>query len=126
MLLDDVLLPVPPSSRAGKDEVAGPSDADTPSESTLPADRVTASAGSLGFTGFVPTGLCTAVFLLVIASGALVVRYAKLAGRDTAYSLHRNLQLGVSAFASSRFSTITPCSLSFHLLGSYNVLFPRN
>jgi hypothetical protein len=39
-------------------------------------------------------------FLLVIPTGALVVRYAKLTGSSAAFDLHRNLQFGVGAFAS--------------------------
>jgi hypothetical protein len=49
---------------------------------------------------FVHAGFCTAAFLLVIPSGALVVRYAKLTGSPAAFDLHRNLQFGVGAFAS--------------------------
>jgi len=48
--------------------------------------------------GFVHAGLCMAAFMLVIPSGALVVRYAKLTGSSAAFDLHRNLQLGVGAF----------------------------
>jgi hypothetical protein len=47
--------------------------------------------------GFVHAGLCMVAFLLVIPSGALVVRYAKLAGSEAALDLHRNLQFGVGA-----------------------------
>jgi hypothetical protein len=39
-------------------------------------------------------------FLIVIPSGALVVRYAKATGSSAAFSLHRNLQFGVGAFSS--------------------------
>jgi len=46
--------------------------------------------------GFVHAGLCMAAFLLVIPSGALVVRYAKLTGSSAAFDLHRNLQFGVA------------------------------
>ena len=49
---------------------------------------------------FAHAGLCMGAFLLVIPSGALVVRYAKLTGSPAAFDLHRNLQFGVGAFAS--------------------------
>jgi len=101
-LSDDAPVPVPPSSEVGEDEGTRPSDADTPSESTSPADGATARASSLGFAGFFHAGLCIAAFLLVIPSGALVVRYAKLTGSSTAFDLHRNLQFGVGAFVSGR------------------------
>ena len=53
-----------------------------------------------GLAGFVHAGLCMAAFLLVIPSGALVVRYAELTGSPAAFEMHRILQFGVGAFAS--------------------------
>jgi hypothetical protein len=103
VLSDDAAAPVPPSSEADKDESTRPSDGDTPSKSTTPADGITTGARSGGFASFVHAGLCMAGFLLVIPTGALVVRYAKLTGSPAAFNLHRNLQFGVGAFASGPF-----------------------
>ena len=66
---------------------------------------------------FVHAGFCMAAFLLVIPSGALVVRYAKLTGSPAAFDLHRNLQFGVGAFASGPLVpwTFPLISLSFFL-----------
>jgi hypothetical protein len=47
----------------------------------------------------VHAGLCVLAFLIVIPSGALVVRYAKATGSSAAFSLHRNLQFGVGAYS---------------------------
>lgn len=72
-----------------------------------PTDAASAigSGGGGGFANFVHAGLCILAFLIVIPSGALVVRYAKATGSSAAFSLHRNLQFGVGAsfvFGSSR------------------------
>ena len=58
------------------------------------------SGGGGGFASFVHAGLCILAFLIVIPSGALVVRYAKATGSSAAFSLHRYLQFGVGAFSS--------------------------
>jgi hypothetical protein len=93
---------VPPSSEEGEDEDAWPSDSDTSSEeSTLPADGATTVRRIGGLASFLHAGLCMGAFLVVIPSGALVVRYAKLTGNPAAFDLHRNLQFGVGAFMSS-------------------------
>jgi hypothetical protein len=89
---------VPPSSEADEDEDTRPSDSDTSSESTSPADGATTVTRIGRFASFLHAGLCTAAFLVVIPSGALVVRYAKLTGSSAAFDLHRNLQFGVGAF----------------------------
>jgi len=44
----------------------------------------------------VHAGLCIVAFLVVIPSGALVARYAKVTGSAAAFDLHRNLQFGVA------------------------------
>lgn len=56
------------------------------------------SSGVGGFANFVHAALCTVAFLLVIPSGALVMRFAKVTGSSAAINLHRNLQFGVGAF----------------------------
>ena len=61
-----------------------------------PTDAASAIGG--GFANFVHAGLCILAFLIVIPSGALVVRYAKATGSSAAYTLHRNLQFGVGVF----------------------------
>jgi hypothetical protein len=64
-----------------------------------PTDATSAIGGAGGgFANFVHAGLCILAFLIVIPSGALVVRYAKATGSTAAFSLHRNLQFGVGAF----------------------------
>ncbi|KAI9443683.1 hypothetical protein F5148DRAFT_1256255 [Russula earlei] len=52
-----------------------------------------APSGSGCIASFVHATLCTAAFLLVILSGALVAWYVKLAGSDAAFDLHRKLQV---------------------------------
>jgi hypothetical protein len=91
---------VPPSSKEDEDEDAWPSDSDTSSESTSPADGATTVTRIGHFASFLHAGLCMAAFLVVIPSGALVVQYAKLTGNSAAFDLHRNLQFGVGAFVS--------------------------
>ena len=71
----------PPPMR-GEDEV----DADV-GETTGPARR------GGGIAGFVHGTLCILAFLVMIPSGALVVRYAKATGSSAAINLHRYLQL---------------------------------
>ncbi|KAI0301051.1 hypothetical protein B0F90DRAFT_1817333 [Multifurca ochricompacta] len=63
------------------------------SDSTLPL--VAASRGR-NFATTLHAALCIAGFLLVIPSGALVVRYAKVTGNSKAFDLHRLLQFGVA------------------------------
>ena len=67
------------------------------SEDKVDADvgKTTGPVGGGGFAGFVHAGLCSLAFLLVIPSGALVVRYAKATGSTAAFDLHRYLQFGV-------------------------------
>ncbi|KAN0138267.1 hypothetical protein V8E53_003730 [Lactarius tabidus] len=52
--------------------------------------------GSGGSASFVHGALCTAGFLLVLPSGALVARYAKVTGSARAFQLHRLLQFGLA------------------------------
>jgi hypothetical protein len=86
-------VPVPvPSSEAGEHDDAV--DVSKPSD----AAAGESSGGVGGFASLVHAGLCTAAFLLVIPSGALVVQYARLANSEAAYDFHRNLQFGVGAF----------------------------
>ncbi|KAH8995244.1 hypothetical protein EDB86DRAFT_2923020 [Lactarius hatsudake] len=49
-----------------------------------------------GTASFVHGALCTAGFLLVLPSGALVARYARATGSPRAFLLHRLLQFGVA------------------------------
>ncbi|KAH9957987.1 hypothetical protein BJV74DRAFT_873365 [Russula compacta] len=78
-----VPVPVPvPSAEVGDDK--GDGKAEKP------------SSGVGGFANFVHAALCTVAFLLVIPSGALVVRFAKVTGSPAAFNLHRNLQFGVA------------------------------
>ena len=95
--------PVPspvPSAEAGdgagedEDKV----ESDVGNTTTGPTDAASAIGnGGGGLAGFVHAGLCVLAFLIVIPSGALVVRYAKATGSSAAFSLHRNLQFGVGA-----------------------------
>jgi len=81
---EDDPLPSPvPSAEAGGDEV----DADV--------GKTAGHAGG-GVAGVVHGGLCILAFLLVIPSGALVMRYAKATGSSAAFDLHRHLQFGVA------------------------------
>ena len=84
------------------------------SEDKVDADvgKTTGPVGGGGFAGFVHAGLCSLAFLLVIPSGALVVRYAKATGSAAAFDLHRYLQFGVGmcrVFASCRPLTTWLC-----------------
>lgn len=66
---------------------------------TRPTGAVSAvGSGGGEFANFVHAGLCILAFLVVIPSGAIVVRYAKATGSPAAFRLHRNLQFGVGAF----------------------------
>ncbi len=89
---EDTPLPSPvPSAGAGdgEDEV----------DSARPTDAASAIGNrGGGFASFIHAGLCILAFLIVIPSGALVVRYAKVTGSSTALDLHRNLQFGVGMF----------------------------
>jgi hypothetical protein len=128
---EDAPLPSPvPSAEAGdgggeedKDEV----DLDV-GNTTRPTDAASAiGGGGRGFSSFVHAGLCILAFLIVIPSGALVVRYAKATGSSAAFTLHQNLQFGVGAFPifgfvafanfpdlfSTLFSFITDCMSNF-------------
>jgi hypothetical protein len=94
---DAAPLPSPvPSAEAGDD--------DGEEEDKVDSDvgKTTRPTGgdSRGFANFVHAGLCIFAFLVVIPSGALVVRYAKATGSSAAFSLHRYLQFGVGAFSS--------------------------
>ena len=59
------------------------------------------SGGGGGTAGFVHGVLFTAGFLIVLPSGALVARYAKVTGSPRAFRLHRLLQSGLGSFTSS-------------------------
>lgn len=85
---------------------------------TRPTDAVSAIGGSGGgeFANFVHAGLCILAFLVVIPSGAIVVRYAKATGSSSAFSLHRNLQFGVGAFLCLWFVT----SANYYFLNLYS------
>jgi hypothetical protein len=54
--------------------------------------------GRGGSANFVHGALCTAGFLLVLPSGALVARYAKVTGSARAFQLHRLLQFGLGSY----------------------------
>jgi len=82
----------------GSGASSSPSDAASQSTGT-PAVGETGTAVAIqrvSFASFVHAVLCTAAFLLVIPSGALVVRYAKVTGSSAAFGLHRKLQFGVA------------------------------
>ena len=112
VLSDDGAAPIPPSE-GGEDEGAMPLNSDTLAESDSPKVGATTGVRNGGVASFVHAGLCVVAFLLVIPSGALVVRYAKLTGSSAALDLHRNLQFGVGTFASGSFGIVTPRSLCF-------------
>jgi len=61
----------------------------------------------------VHAGLSMAVFPLMILSGVLVVRYAKLTGSFAAFDPHHNMQSSVSAFASGPLYLDLPLILFF-------------
>lgn len=96
---DEAATPLPspvPSANAGDDS----SEEEEP-DKVVDSDvgKTTRPGGGGGggrFASFVHAGLCILAFLIVIPSGALVVRYAKATGSSAAFSLHRNLQFGVA------------------------------
>ena len=88
----------PDDNDAGENGDGDGDEANGSTPTTTPSDASESRLSS--FAGFVHAGLCMAAFLLVIPSGALVVRYAKLTGSSVAFDLHRILQFGVGAFAS--------------------------
>jgi hypothetical protein len=96
-----------PSVEAGDDSEEVDSDV---GKTTRPTDAASAiGGGGGGFVNFVHAGFCILAFLIVIPSGALVVRYAKATGSSAAFNLHRNLQFGVGALSS--FGSLRPLSL---------------
>jgi len=103
-------------------DAGGNGDGDEANGST-PSDAASDASESRlsSFAGFVHAGLCMAAFLLVIPSGALVVRYAKLTGSSTAFDLHRILQFGVGAFASGPLALWTSRSSIFFLVSASHV-----
>jgi hypothetical protein len=89
------------------------------------AAAVVASSG--GFASHVHVGLCMVALLIIIPSGALVARYAKVTGSAAAFDLHYHLQFGVGAFA-SRLLPLCPFQISLMMLtrGLYvRFQFPR-
>ena len=92
--------PPPPSNDTGGNGDGANGSTPTPSDDAA-SDASESESIVPRLARFVHAGLCMAAFLLVIPSGALVVRYAKLTGSPAAFDLHRNLQFGVGAFASS-------------------------
>ena len=89
---EDEPIPSPvPSAEAGDSEGKGEEEVDADAD----VGKTTGPVGGGGFAGFVHAGLCSLAFLLVIPSGALVVRYAKATGSAAAFDLHRYLQFGV-------------------------------
>ena len=126
-----------PSAEAGDD--GGEDDEDKVDSDVGNATRPTTGAASAigngggGFASFVHAGLCILAFLVVIPSGALVVRYAKATGSSAAFSLHRNLQFGVGVCrfrllvrpASSDYLTYSPTFVVrfLHHRGLYVGLF---
>ena len=99
------------------DEANGSTPTTTPPDAASDASESRLSS----FAGFVHAGLCMAAFLLVIPSGALVVRYAKLTGSSVAFDLHRILQFGVGAFASGPLALWTSRSSIFFLVSASHV-----
>jgi hypothetical protein len=101
---EDAPLPSPvPSAEAGdggEDEDEVDPDVGKTTRPTDAASVIGSSGGGGGFANLVHAGLCILAFLIVIPSGALVVRYAKATGSATAFSLHQYLQFGVGAFSS--------------------------
>jgi hypothetical protein len=103
---EDAPLPSPvPSTEAGNDgedddKVDSGVGNTTRPRPTDAASAIGSGGGGGGFANFVHAGLCILAFLIVIPSGALVVRYAKATNSSAAFSLHRNLQFGVGAFSS--------------------------
>jgi len=83
------------SSDAAPQSTGTPAVGETGAAEMAEAEATQSLRGS-GFASFVHAVLCTAAFLLVIPSGALVVRYAKVTGSSAAFGLHRKLQFGVA------------------------------
>ena len=75
--------------------------------------------GGGGTAGFVHGVLCTSGFLIVLPSGALVARYAKVTGSSRAFRLHRLLQFGLGSFAPSilPFNQILTCAAGMSIAG---------
>ncbi|KAH9991814.1 hypothetical protein BJV77DRAFT_1006009 [Russula vinacea] len=73
--------PLPTSSSVPSPEAGDIADG---GNTTRPTDGASAVGG--GFASFVHAGLCILAFLLVIPSGALVVRYAKATGSSAAFA----------------------------------------
>ena len=61
-------------------------------------------------SSFVHGALCAAGFLLVLPSGALVARYAKVTGSARAFQLHRLLQFGLGSYTPSSCPLYAPHS----------------
>jgi hypothetical protein len=79
--------PAPPAPEPEPETEESESDAKDESESE--------SGG--GGASFVHGVLCSVAFLLVIPSGALVARYAKVTDSSKAFQLHRLLQFGIGS-----------------------------
>jgi hypothetical protein len=99
-------------------EPAEPSESPQPSPSTPPLhqpqpeesdEEVEKKGGPLSF---VHGALCTAGFLLVLPSGALVARYAKVTGSARAFQLHGLLQFGLGS-CRARLLLLIPHSLNW-------------
>ena len=104
------------TAAAPSDDTGGNGDGDEANGSTpTPTDGASDASEPImpGLAGFVHAGLCMAAFLLVIPSGALVVRYAELTGSPAAFEMHRILQFGVGAFASGPLYRGLPAHLFF-------------
>src|SRR6266849_4792716 len=84
---EDASLPSPvPSTEAGDDgEDKDKVDSDVGKTRPRPTDAASAIGGGGGLANFVHAGLCILAFLIVIPSGALVVRYAKATGSSAAF-----------------------------------------
>lgn len=94
--------PKQPSAAVGDSE-GGQESSDVKTGESEAADAATGSSGrGGGFTSLVHATLCIFGFLFVIPTGALVARYAKVAGSSAAFDLHRTLQFRVGACASPR------------------------
>jgi hypothetical protein len=86
-------------------EPAEPSESPQPSPSTPPphqpqpeeSDEKVDGGGGGGAMSILHGALCTAGFLLVLPSGALVARYAKVTGSARAFQLHGLLQFGLGS-----------------------------
>ena len=87
--------PIPPMHPGHSHPHPEPEDHDEKPEGEGEGGNHDDGGGSGGTASFVHGALCTAGFLLVIPSGALVARYAKVTGSSRAFLLHRLLQFGV-------------------------------